>query len=138
MFKFLVKKGLYNLVISTYVANLYVYRDEVTQIINNLTEETTEDEMQKLNFIATQKYYSSVFDAVCQDIGNNIPKFKSLLLLNFGAYNFNPDNLAAAHIYDFAFWCLTGKKANSKKCIEINHYVNDLKNKCLLELNNQG
>lgn len=134
MFGFFIKKGIYNLVVSKYIDNSHIYKNEVRKIISCLTDETTKDEMIKLNFQAAQKYYCFVFDEVCNEVAKNIPKFKSLLTLNLGAYDFDPNNLAAAHIYDFVFWCLTNKHASTKDCIKINHIVNDLKHKCLFEL----
>ena len=135
MFKFLVKKGLYNLVLSSYDSCFFIYKDEVSKFVFSMTDETTEKEMITGNFRANQKYYETVFDDVCQKISENVPKFKHTLPFNLTIFDFNPDKLAAGTIYDFVWYCLTGKRADSKKCISINHYVNDLRNQYLLELN---
>lgn len=134
MFNFLVEKGLYNLVLSTYASDLYIYKNEIRQILNCSENQISKDKLLSLNIQATQKYYSFVFDDVCQEIGKNLPMFNSSLLINLSRYNVDIDNLAPAHIYDFAFWRITGKKAKPQKCIKINHFVNNLKNKCFLEL----
>ena len=134
MFKFIIKRGVYNLVLKSYISHLHVYKNEILKISSSISDDITDAEIFKLNYEACQKYYSDVFNHVCHEIGNNIPNFKSLLPLKIAAYNLDLDNLVAANVYDFVFWCITNKKANPKKCIEINHYVHDLKNQCLLEI----
>ena len=134
MFKFVLKKGLYNLVINAYESHFHIYQKEIDSIIPSLTDTTSEEEMQHLDNIATQKYYSAVFDCVCQEVSNNVPRFKMLLPLKLASYNFDPDSLKPWDIYGFVFWCLYSKNSDIENHRSIYNFVYELKKDFLLSI----
>lgn len=141
MFIFGLKNKLLNLILSEYTKQIHVYTKNLKASFDSLSEDATEEQINKANYKATQKYYETVFDGICNELSKNISNFKLLLPLKIASasscgYEFDPDNLAAASVFAFTYWALTNKKAPSDKCIYINHMVNELKNDALHTLEN--
>lgn len=130
MFKFLVKKGLYNLVLKKYEKHLSTYLNTKQKIFDKiLTHELPPEALCTKAIETRQEYFTLVFNDVCQDISSKIDDFKQLLPIKIAAYDFNPDELRPDDIYKFVYWCITGREANSKNCDKIATYIYDLMKK---------
>ena len=137
MFRFLIKKGLYNLVINEYNRNIDFLKNELIKVYNS--DYTDNQLMNQAIYQAIQRYYETVFNSVCDNISKHIVKFKNTLLLNLMSpsscgFPCDVDNLFPGDIYAFAYWGVTDKKADPAKYKEINLIVYDIQTRTIAEI----
>lgn len=136
--RLLFRKKILKMVTLEYEQEISYYQYQIIEMINSCNENTSEEEMNNKNSIAIQKYYEKVLNNVCSKISEINPTFKYrfLLCINSSVCGYETDinSLAAGSVYAIAYWVVTNKEADSKDCIFINHYVYELKNKSLEEL----
>ena len=124
MFNFIIKKGLYNLVIKTYNKYLYISKQRKTEIFKKIETGELQPEVFLMEVVKSrQEYFTLVFDDVCQNVAENNRHFKLLLPLKIAAFDFNPDELKPHDIYSFVYWAITNKHADKEICQEIDNYV---------------
>lgn len=137
MFNFIVKKGLYNLVLHEYTVNLDVFKKELINIYNS--NYSDENQIDYLICKSTQKYYTTVFDSVCNNISKNDFKFKTILGLKISTpslcgFPCDVDKLFPGDIYAFAYWVATNNKVSAAKYKEINIAVYEMQSRALVEI----
>lgn len=136
--RFLYRNKIMKIVIYEYEKELPYYKSQIEIMIDSCDENTTAEEMINKNAIAVQHYYEKVFNNVSAKVSYNQPTYNFRFLTGLSSsicgYKTDPDALAAGTVYAVTYWVVTNKKADSKDCEYINHYVYDLKTKVLKEL----
>lgn len=139
MFERLVfRKKLFKLILDEYNLQVPYYKELIIENLINTENYKDDDVMEHTLICVNNKYYTKVYNNVICKLSqvNSLYKQKAVLgmMSDTCGYEINSDILSAGGIYALSFWLITDKTANSDDCIYINHQVNDIKNRALMEL----